>query len=141
VLDAVRVEDNKPVVIKRVQVGSDEVAICRMLSSPELRKNPHNHAVPVLDYFAKDGESQRGFLVMPLLRKFDDPPFGTVREVVDFVRQILQVIQNPWESPRSTSDTHILAGNHFLARLECCSPVRLSRHVCIVLMRIHALIQ
>jgi hypothetical protein len=52
--------------------------------------DPHNHAVPVLDYFTKDDD---GFLVMPLLRKFDDPPFGTVEEVVDFVRQMLQVIQ------------------------------------------------
>jgi serine/threonine protein kinase len=93
VLDAVRVEDNKRVVIKQVEAGSDEVAICRMLSSPELRNDPHNHAVPVLDYFTKDDEPQHGFLVMPLLRKFDDPPFGTVGEVVDFVRQMLQVIQ------------------------------------------------
>jgi hypothetical protein len=92
VLDAARVEDNKSVVIKRVKVGSDEVAICRMLSSPELRNDPHNHAVPILDYFTKDDESKHGFLVMPLLRKFDDPPFGTVGEVVDFVRQMLQVI-------------------------------------------------
>jgi hypothetical protein len=91
VLDAVRIEDNKRVMIKQVRVDSDEVAICRMLSSPELRKDPHNHAVPIFDYFAESDESQDAFLVMPLLRRFNDPPFGTVGEVVDFIRQMLQV--------------------------------------------------
>ena len=77
--------------MKRVEASSDEVAICRMLSSPERRKDHHNHAVPILDYFAEGGESPYAFLVMPLLRSFDDPPFSNVSEVIDFIRQMLQV--------------------------------------------------
>jgi serine/threonine protein kinase len=60
-----------------------------MLSSPERRKDPHNHAVPILDHFTKGTVA---FLVMPLLRLFNDPPFSTVNEVVDFFRQMLQVM-------------------------------------------------
>jgi hypothetical protein len=113
VLDAVRIEDNKRVVIKRVQVDSDEVAICRMLSSPELRKDPHNHAVPILDYFAESDESQDAFLVMPLLRRFNDPPFGTVGEVADFVRQMLQVIETLGLARDSRLTACVLTGNQF----------------------------
>ncbi len=32
------------------------------------------------------------YLVLPVLRKFDDPPFYAVVEVLDFVRQTLEVI-------------------------------------------------
>jgi serine/threonine protein kinase len=60
----------------------------KCLSSPARREDPHNYAVPILDCFTK---GEYAFLVMPLLRPFDDPPFATVAEVVDFVRQMLQV--------------------------------------------------
>ena len=62
-----------------------------MLSTPERLADPHNHAAPILDYFEDDGETQDAFVVMPLLRYFDDPPFTTVNEPIDFVRQILEV--------------------------------------------------
>jgi serine/threonine protein kinase len=91
ILDATRVKDNVAVVIKRVQADDDESLITRMLSSPERRKDPHNHAVPVLDYFVDDDNPSQAFLVMPLLRPFDSPPFDTVNEALDFVRQILEV--------------------------------------------------
>lgn len=44
--------------------------------------------MPIYDYIR--GESEE-FLVMPLLRAFDDPPFYAVEEVLDFVRQTLEV--------------------------------------------------
>ena len=90
-MDATRVKDDVRVIIKLVEAGSDEVAITRMLSSTERRKDPHNHAVPILDYFVEGGDSQDAFLVMPLLRPFDDPAFSTVSEVIDLFRQLLQV--------------------------------------------------
>lgn len=76
--------------IKRVKPTSEEVVISLMFSSPERRNDPHNHAVPVLDYFVEDCESPEAFLVTPLLRPCDDPPFTTVKEVIDFVRQMLE---------------------------------------------------
>ncbi|SJL11205.1 uncharacterized protein ARMOST_14608 [Armillaria ostoyae] len=48
-----------------------------------------NHCVPIhhLKY------EEFGILVLPLLRKFDDPPFDTVGEVVECLRQIFEGIQ------------------------------------------------
>ena len=91
IMDAIRTEDNKGVVIKRIKAGSDELSICQMLSTPECRKDPRNHAVPLLDYFINDKNTQEAFIVMPILRNFDDPSFETVDEVVEFIRQILEV--------------------------------------------------
>jgi hypothetical protein len=62
-----------------------------MLSSPQLSKDPHNHAVQILDHFREGEGSNEAFMVMPVLRPFNDPHFSTVGEVVDFVRQMLQV--------------------------------------------------
>ena len=95
VLDATRIKDGKVVMIKRVTAGSDEVAISQFLSTPEKQADPRNHAVPVLDYFVDDGDTGDAFIVMPLLRVFYDPPFSTVNEVIDFVRQILEVGKSP----------------------------------------------
>ncbi len=75
--------------IKRVAKGSPEIAIIRCLSDPQLRGDPRNRAVPLLDFLA--GEGDDAFLVMPLLRHFDDPRFRYVEEVVHFVRQTLEV--------------------------------------------------
>ena len=88
-MDATRISDSKLVAIKRIKAGSQEASICQMLSSPERRNDSRNHAVPLLDYFINEENTQEGFLVMPVLRRFDDPPFETVVEVVDFIRQIL----------------------------------------------------
>lgn len=61
-----------------------------MLSSPERLREPSNHCVPILDHFCLESE-EIDFLVMPLLVPFDGPPFLYVTEVVDFVRQTLEV--------------------------------------------------
>ena len=50
-----------------------------------------NHCVPIYDYFIDDEEPFVGFLVMPLLRRFNDPPFYYVDEVMDFIKQTLEV--------------------------------------------------
>lgn len=62
-----------------------------MLSTPERLQDARNHCVPILDYIEGDEGENISFLVMPLLRKFDDPPFYFVEEIVDFVRQTLEV--------------------------------------------------
>jgi len=58
------------------------------LSDLRLRGDTRNHAVPLLDLLV--GEEDHDFLVMPLLRHFDDPRFLYVEEVVDFVCQTLE---------------------------------------------------
>jgi hypothetical protein len=98
-MTATRVRDDVIVVIKRVQADGEESLIARMLSSPERREEPHNHAVPVLDYFVDKKNPTQAFLIMPLFRPFDSPPFDTVDEALDFVRQILEVCYVHHRSP------------------------------------------
>ena len=79
------------VTIKRVVAGSEEVTISRMLSDPQRLKDVHNHTVPILDYFIDENDAQQAFMVMPLLRLFNNPQFSSVDEVVDCVHQLLEV--------------------------------------------------
>ena len=88
---AKRISDGVVVTIKRVVADSEEVTISRMLSNPQRLKDVHNHTVPILDYFIDENDTQQAFMVMPLLRLFNDPPFSSVDEVVDCVRQLLEV--------------------------------------------------
>lgn len=80
--------------IKRVVTGSSESRIVRMLSAPPLRDDPANHAVPILDVFQDEDNGYITYLVMPLLRHIDDPPFEVVGDVVDFIDQLLEVCQH-----------------------------------------------
>jgi hypothetical protein len=70
---------------------SNEVEIAHFLSSPALSQCNNNHCVTIIDSFQDPLEPMVQYLVMPLLRLFDDPEFGAVGEVVDFVTQILEV--------------------------------------------------
>lgn len=88
-IDAVRIQDNSSVFIKRIDKGSTEAEINIHLSNPALRSNPSNHAAPCLDYIY--GNDAHDFIVMPILRHFDDPPFVYVDEVTDFIQQTLEV--------------------------------------------------
>lgn len=62
-----------------------------MLSSPESLEDTTNHCVPIIDHFRNDAEPGFTYLVMPLLRDFDDPEFYSISEMLDFVGQTLQV--------------------------------------------------
>ncbi|KII93045.1 hypothetical protein PLICRDRAFT_377913 [Plicaturopsis crispa FD-325 SS-3] len=89
VIDATR-DDGLHVTIKRLDRASDEAEIAKFLSSPALRSNLYNHCVPILDTFPDPVKPGRSYLVMPLLRQFNDPEFTSVGEAVDFVRQTLE---------------------------------------------------
>ncbi|KAH8111759.1 kinase-like domain-containing protein [Phellopilus nigrolimitatus] len=90
VIDAKRVQDGKIVAIKKCSAGSREAQIGLMLSSSERLQDPANHCVPIFDTFASEQDNQTMFIIMPLLRRFNDPEFEHVDEVVDFVRQTLE---------------------------------------------------
>src|SRR6267154_2552458 len=79
------------VIIKAIPSRTSESNIACMFSFNEKLDDPQNHCVPVMDVLASPTESHLLFLVMPLLRAFNDPPFAAVGEIVDFVDQILQV--------------------------------------------------
>jgi len=90
-IDATRICDNRQVVIKKVTTGSSEIEIAHTLSTPESLVDPSNHCVEIIDSFTDENEPEISFLVMPLLRRFDDPEFYTVEEALDFMKQTLEV--------------------------------------------------
>ncbi|KAF9010788.1 kinase-like domain-containing protein [Cyathus striatus] len=90
VLDAKRLKDGKMVCVKMIESNPREINIARYLSSRMLRHHPDNHCAPAFDAFHDEISPEIGFLVMPMLRPFNDPDFGTVDEIVDFVNQVLE---------------------------------------------------
>ena len=68
-----------------------ELEIMDFLSTEGRDKDPRNHCVRSIEILKHPTESAMRILVLPLLRKFDDPPFETIGEVVDFVGQVLEV--------------------------------------------------
>ena len=62
-----------------------------MLSTKELLADPRNHCVPVIDVIDDPDYDAISYMVMPMLRLADNPPFQYVKEIIDFVDQILEV--------------------------------------------------
>jgi len=90
VLDAERISDGKAVLIKRAPAISQEVDIGHFFSHESIRSDPENHCVPIFDTFPDPRTPDRVFIVMPLLREWNKPPFRTVGEILDAFGQILQ---------------------------------------------------
>ena len=51
----------------------------------------YNHTMPILEVLDDDEDKDICFIVTPLLRNIDDPPFETVNNVIDFVDQTIEV--------------------------------------------------
>lgn len=90
-LDAVRIEDNYKVVLKKVRTQTDEIPVARYLSSNELRADSRNRTMPLLDIIPIPADDEHCLIVMPLLREFWTPPFKNRGEVIEALRQFLQV--------------------------------------------------
>ena len=92
-LDAKDLRTNKLVCIKRVGKKTNELEIGRYLvpESSESLQDPNNHCVPILDAFSDPVHCDISYIVMPLLRPFDEPKFGAIGEVIEFVTQLLEV--------------------------------------------------
>lgn len=91
VIDAVRMRDGSPVAIKRVNVRSLELKILHFLANPSKSDDPMNHCAPVIEEIPADDNSGFVFIIMPLLRGFDNPPFCAVGEVIECMTQTLEV--------------------------------------------------
>lgn len=90
-MDATRSEDGRLVSLKTICRNPSELDVALSLTTPNLINHPMNHCVRILDTFVDALEPDRYFIVMPFLCPFDDPPFGAIGEVIDFVRQTLEV--------------------------------------------------
>ncbi|KAI0358597.1 hypothetical protein OH77DRAFT_1421003 [Trametes cingulata] len=92
IMDAVRTSDGEMVMLKQVprSVHPHEVPIGRYFSSKPRTSDPRNHCFPLYDVLQdpKDGDLQ--IIVMPLLRRYNDPRFETVGEAVEFFRQVFE---------------------------------------------------
>ncbi|KAI0057002.1 hypothetical protein BV25DRAFT_1831644 [Artomyces pyxidatus] len=89
-IDATRLSDGKLVYIKRVATGDLESSIALTLSSETLRRDPTNHAVPIIDHFPDSEDRDVSYIVMPFLALMDYPEFQYVGEILDFGEQILE---------------------------------------------------
>ncbi|KAH9853856.1 kinase-like domain-containing protein [Lenzites betulinus] len=88
-IDARRASDGLLVYLKAIPTSSKELEICRHLSSEALRYDPWNHSVPLLDVIQHPSDPGISIIVMPFLRKIDDPPFETIEDVLECGEQIL----------------------------------------------------
>ena len=90
-LDATRISDGRPVVLKRllVEEGPYELQINKLFSTEPLASNPQNHCVRLLDVIELPGDPP--ILVHPMLRRHYDPPIRTIGEFVTFFTQVCKV--------------------------------------------------
>ncbi|KAJ2936004.1 hypothetical protein H1R20_g1089, partial [Candolleomyces eurysporus] len=91
---AVRVETGEVVVLKHVDHSKfpREIEVMKYLSSEPLSEDSRNHCVRPIDILQHPNDDDTCILVIPLLRLFDDPPFETMGEALDFILQFLTAI-------------------------------------------------
>jgi len=85
------------VFIKELDRGSEEAQIAQMLSAKELMADPRNHSVPIIEVIDDPEDDTKSYMVMPFLRAADSPPFQFVKEIIDFVDQILEVVVHMYD--------------------------------------------
>ncbi|TDL22815.1 hypothetical protein BD410DRAFT_747977, partial [Rickenella mellea] len=91
VMDATRF-DKTQVFLKFVRWNSDshEVRVIRRLNGAELRRDPRNHCIELLDILYPDNFPEYCLLVMPMCTSSSYPKFRRVSETVEFFHQILE---------------------------------------------------
>ena len=77
--------------VKCLPRDSMELRLLLELNHPEHRKDPWNPVPYVLAVVERDNKA---FLVMERLTSYDDPPFTTVANYIDFFLQVLEVSDN-----------------------------------------------
>ena len=92
-MDAVRVRDGLPVMLKRLfpEEGPYELEINHFFSAPELANDARNHCAPLLDVIELQDLESPKLMVFPLQRPFNLPRFQTFGEFVAFFTQICEV--------------------------------------------------
>lgn len=95
-MDAIRVSDNTPVMLKKIfsadHESNFEMRISEYVSSAEQLSDPDNHCVHIYEVLEIPDDSENVIIVMPLLCPFDFPRFDTIGECLDFFQQIFKVM-------------------------------------------------
>lgn len=105
-MDATRITDGKRVMLKLIthSVHPYEADIATYLTA---HSDPKNHCVPTYEVLKVPDIEDKLILVMPLLRRYNNPKFETVGECIDYFQQVFEVcvhaqgIQFPSFSPNS----------------------------------------
>ena len=74
--------------LRRIPTTSPEYLIVQYLSSDERRQDPWNPAPRLLYKTERDGSH---ILCFERLSEYDQPPFQNIANVIDFIRQTLEV--------------------------------------------------
>jgi hypothetical protein len=98
-MDAVRISDDKQVMIKKLLPAQDnhdddsrkELDIAQFLSSGNRQSDPRNHSLPYIDSFSIPDVEHGFFLVTPLYVPWNHPNYKTYGELIEFVRQVFEV--------------------------------------------------
>ncbi|KAF8521585.1 kinase-like domain-containing protein [Hysterangium stoloniferum] len=97
VMDAIRMETGELVAIKKIYHSklSQEIQIGKFFSSDMLASDAQNHCVPIREILEVPTHLYNGvsLIVMPFLRRLDDPPFLTIGEALEFFRQVIEGLQ------------------------------------------------
>ncbi|KZW01198.1 hypothetical protein EXIGLDRAFT_666480 [Exidia glandulosa HHB12029] len=89
VMDAVRVDDTLPVILKLVVSSEDHSEQhAAYFGRPPLSDNPRNHCIPVLDVLRPPEIPDYAILVMRRFIPWNIWPFRRIGEAVDFFQQI-----------------------------------------------------
>lgn len=93
--DAIRISDGKIVALKKVneRVHPHETDIAQLFSVEPLASDPTNHCIPIYEVLRNPNDQEHVLLVMPFLRKFDNPRFDTFGEAVECFTQIFEGLQ------------------------------------------------
>ena len=94
-MDATHKESGRVVYIKEIKTGSEEHRIAQLLTQEDWINDPRNRCVPIVKIFKDHKDPGVSYIVMPFLRPADSPPFETVKEIIDYVDQILEVHPHP----------------------------------------------
>ncbi|KAG2074002.1 hypothetical protein BDR04DRAFT_1140861 [Suillus decipiens] len=95
IASATRISDGTHVALKRIQpsIHPYEIEVGEFLASEPLRRQRENHCVEMLGVLRVPDEPDETILVLPLLRPFDNPPFETIGEIIDFTLQVFEGLQ------------------------------------------------
>ena len=74
--------------LRRIPTTSPEYLIVQYLTSNEIHQDPWNPAPRVLYKTERDGNH---ILCFERLSEYDQPPFQNIANVIDFIRQTLEV--------------------------------------------------
>jgi len=97
IMDAIRMSDSSVVAMKHVRPsqhsGSSEIAVATLFSNDEHQSEEQNHCIRTLEVLPVPGSDEEKILIIPWMRKVDDPKFRTIGEVLQFFKEMIEGLQ------------------------------------------------